>query len=183
MLRSIPKTTLAAMALLLATGAYAAPLSDKPGTAMAPNKDALFLRDAAEASALEIAASKLAQTRASGEAVKAFAAQMIRDHQAADEKMLQLARKLGIQLPASPPEVKKQELENLGKLSGSAFDSAYARQIGVDAHQEAVALFRKAADDAKDEGVKAFARQTLPTLNHHLEMARQMASQVTSQKP
>ncbi|MBP0623860.1 DUF4142 domain-containing protein [Cupriavidus consociatus] len=178
MKRLVHKTVLAAIALLLATtGAFAAPLSDKPGTAMAPNKDALFLRDAAEASALEIAASKLAQTRASGEAVKTFAAQMIRDHQAADEKMRQLARRLGIQLPASPPEVKKQQLEDLGKLSGGAFDSAYARQIGVDAHQEAVALFRKAADEAKDDSVKAFARQTLPTLNHHLEMARQLAPQ------
>ncbi|MBF6991765.1 MULTISPECIES: DUF4142 domain-containing protein [Cupriavidus] len=177
MTRPVYKTMLAAIALLLATGAHAAPLSDKPGTAMAPDKDALFLRDAAEAGALEIEASKLAQTRASGEAVKTFAAQMIRDHQAADEKLRQLARKLGIQLPASPPEVKKQELEKLGRLSGGAFDSAYARQFGVDAHQEAVALFRNAADEAKDDSVKAFARQTLPTLNHHLEMARQLASQ------
>ncbi|MFJ4288479.1 DUF4142 domain-containing protein [Cupriavidus sp. NPDC089707] len=43
----------------------------------------------------------------------------------------------------------------------------------------AIALFRKAAGDAKDNGVKTFARQTLLTLNHHLEMAQQMASQAT----
>ena len=170
----------AVTALLLGVShmAYAASMSEQPGTALAGDSDVMFLRKAADAGTMEIAASRLAQTKASSEPVKAFAAMMIRDHGAANEKMKPIAQRLGIQLPSSPPDVKKQELAQLEQLSGPAFDNAYAQQIGIDAHQDAVALFRKAVDDAKDADVKAFARQTLPTLSHHLDMAKQMAAQV-----
>lgn len=169
---------LAALSMGAPATLLAAPLTDKPGTAMAGDKDVKFLREAATAGHIEVDASKLAQQRASNSSVKTFAAQMIKDHGAADEKLKQIARKLGVQLPASPPEVKKQELAELAALNGPAFDAAYARKIGVDAHQEAVALFREASQDAKDDDVKAFARQTLPTLEKHLEMAKTMAAAV-----
>ncbi|WP_423193999.1 DUF4142 domain-containing protein [Cupriavidus sp. H18C2] len=168
----------AASLLMLAAPAQAAPLSDKPGTALAGDADAMFLRKAALAGSMEIQASTLAESRASSPAVKAFAAQMVKDHRAAEAKLKQHAQRLGVQVPASPLDNDKQALARLGQLKGADFDRAYAQQIGVDAHQDAVALFRKAVDDTKDDGVKAFARETLPTLNHHLEMARQMAGQV-----
>ena len=100
------------------------------------------------------------------------------DHRAAEAKLQQQAQRLGVQLPATPLQKDQQALAKLGQLKGAEFDRAYAQQVGVDAHQDAVALFRKAADDAKDDGVKSFARETLPTLEHHLEMAQKMASQL-----
>ncbi|RZT42492.1 DUF4142 domain-containing protein [Cupriavidus agavae] len=156
----------------------AAPLSDKPGTALAGDADVMFLRKAAQAGALEIEASRMAEKKASSAAVKQFAAQMIKDHSAASAKMEPLAKRLGVQLPASPPEVQKQELAQMNTLNGAAFDQAYAQKIGVEAHEEAVSLFREAAKDTKDDGVQAFARDTLPTLQHHLDMAKKMAGQV-----
>jgi putative membrane protein len=172
---------LAAAAAILsapAIGVHAAPLSDKPGTALAGDGDVMFLRKAAMAGTMEIDASNLAQSRASSGQVKAFAAQMIQDHRAAEAKLQQQAQRLGVQLPATPLQKDQQALAKLGQLKGAEFDRAYAQQVGVDAHQDAVALFRKAADDAKDDGVKSFARETLPTLEHHLEMAQKMASQL-----
>lgn len=168
----------AAVTSMATVGAQAAPLSDQPGTAMAGDGDVMFLRKAAMAGTLEIDASNLAQSRASSPAVKSFATQMIQDHRAAEAKLKQQAQRLGVQLPATPLQKDQQTLAKLGQLKGAEFDRAYAEQVGVDAHQDAVALFRKAADDAKDDGVKSFARQTLPTLEHHLEMAQKMASQV-----
>ncbi|WP_231907042.1 DUF4142 domain-containing protein [Cupriavidus sp. D384] len=170
----------ATAALLSAPGPamHAAPLSDQPGTAMAGDGDVMFLRKAAMAGTLEIDASNLAQSRASSPVVKSFATQMIQDHRAADAKLKQQAQRLGVQVPATPLQKDQQALTRLGQLKGAEFDRAYAQQIGVDAHQDAVALFRKAADDARDDGVKSFARQTLPTLEHHLDMAQKMAAQV-----
>ena len=156
---------LAALSMGAPATLLAAPLSDKPGTALAGDKDVNFLRKAAIAGHIEVDASKLA-------------AQMIKDHGAADEKIQQLAKKLGVQVPASPPDVQKQELTELAALQGSAFDAAYARKIGVDAHQDAVSLFRDASENAKHDDVKAFATQTLPTLQKHLEMAKAMAAAV-----
>jgi len=169
---------LAALSMGAPATLLAAPLSDKPGTALAGDKDVNFLRKAAIAGHIEVDASKLAAQRASSAAVKTFAAQMIKDHGAADEKIQQLAKKLGVQVPASPPDVQKQELTELAALQGSAFDAAYARKIGVDAHQDAVSLFRDASENAKHDDVKAFATQTLPTLQKHLEMAKAMAAAV-----
>ena len=64
----------------------------------------------------------------------------------------------------------------LSTSTGAKFDQHYAADIGVDAHQDTVALFEKAARDATDPDVKAFAAKTLPTLKQHLEMARSMKS-------
>lgn len=171
----------AATALVLAVASprpHAAPLSDQPGTAMAGDGDVMFLRKAAMAGTLEINASSLAQSRASNASVKSFAAQMLQDHRAAEANLKKQAERLGIQLPATPLPKDQQTLARLGQLKGAEFDRAYAQEVGVDAHQDAVALFRKAADDAKDDGVKSFARQTLPTLQHHLDMAQKMAAQL-----
>jgi putative membrane protein len=41
-------------------------------------------------------------------------------------------------------------------------------------HEKAVKLFSKESSSGKDAELKAFATKTLPTLQHHLEMARQL---------
>ena len=41
----------------------------------------------------------------------------------------------------------------------------------VSDHKDAVELFQKEADKGSDLDVKSFARDTLPKLEHHLEMA------------
>jgi putative membrane protein len=41
----------------------------------------------------------------------------------------------------------------------------------VSDHKDAVKAFEKAANEATDPEVKAFASKTLPTLKHHLSMA------------
>jgi putative membrane protein len=55
---------------------------------------------------------------------------------------------------------------------GSDFDKAYARQEVKD-HEEAVKLF-KDASRSKDPDIAAFAQKILPTLEHHLAMAKSM---------
>ena len=172
--------TVAAIAVMTAlspspigvTAAHAAPLTDVPGGAPASDTDAMFLRRAGTAGAMEIEASRLAEIRASSPDVKAFAKKMIEDHQTVDTQLKQIAGKLGIQVPESPLEGQQRDVRALEQLKGAAFDAAYIRKIGVDAHQDAVNLFRDAADKAKHSEVKALAQRTLPSLRHHLEMAK-----------
>lgn len=45
-------------------------------------------------------------------------------------------------------------------------------------HEKAVQLFTRAAQESQDADIRAFAAKTLPTLQEHREMARQLAQQV-----
>lgn len=60
--------------------------------------------------------------------------------------------------------------ERLSKLSGTEFDREYAKMTAK--HQEKdVAEFQRDSQDGKDESIKHFAVQTLPTLQEHLQLA------------
>ncbi|PZX20506.1 conserved hypothetical protein [Cupriavidus phytorum] len=162
------KCALAAALLCLTTGLSAAP----------PAGDVDFMNKAAQAGQMEIDASKLAETKASSATVKRFAGQMLQDHRAAAEDLKRLANAKGVQLPTTPSPADQKKLEAMGALQGASFDKQYAEEVGVKAHNEAVALFRKAASDARANDVRDFAKKTLTTLEHHLESARKMASEV-----
>jgi len=111
------------LAALLLTPAMALAQAPKP-------TDAQIAHIAYTAGALDIAAGKQALSKSDNADVKAFANQMVRDHQAVNDKALALVKKLNV-TPADNPtsqsltkaaEVKRAELD---KLSGSAFDRAY----------------------------------------------------------
>lgn len=159
----------AVAAAMLSLGATAAGLAPA---------DVDFMKQAALAGDLEVQASTLAQDKASSAPVKDFATTMLKDHRAAADALKQLAARKSVDLPSSQPASEQHKVDTLRGLSGAAFDRAYAQEIGVKAHTEAVALFRKASSGAHDTDVKAFATRTLPTLEHHLDMARSMAASV-----
>ena len=46
----------------------------------------------------------------------------------------------------------------------------------VDDHEKDVEEFRKASQDLKDPDLRAWANKTLPVLEHHLAMAKDIAS-------
>ena len=69
----------------------------------------------------------------------------------------------------------KAKLKRLHTADGADFDRRYADSMGVKAHEDTVKLFQKASMGAADPEVKAFAAKTLPTLRHHLQMARDLA--------
>ncbi|WP_313430611.1 DUF4142 domain-containing protein, partial [Pseudomonas sp.] len=52
-----------------------------------------------------------------------------------------------------------------------SFDKCYVNNQ-VDAHEKAVELFKKEAASSDKPELKAFASETLPKLEHHLEQAK-----------
>ena len=138
------------------------------------HRDAAFMKDAAHAGQMEIEGSRLALTKSSNPKVKEFAQKIIDDHTQAGQELATLAAAKGVKLPDEPSLTQKAKLKMLGTHEGAKFDAKYAETIGVDAHEDAVKLFTKASNDAKDADVKAFAANTLPTLQHHLQMAQDL---------
>ncbi len=178
--RRRPLPTIAAIAVALG-GALAAGTVSAQSTApattaasaprAAAHADSSFLKNAAEAGAAEINASKLALQKGSSAEVKAFAQKMVDDHTKADMELQSLAASKGVKLPTDASMVQKGKAKLLEQRDGTGFDHAYAENQ-VSAHKDTVKLFEKAAKDARDADVKAWAAKTLPTLQHHLQEAQ-----------
>lgn len=148
------------------------------GAAEPDQQDKSFMVAAAEAGNAEIAASKIAQSKAISGTVKTFAATMVADHANVAAELKALASKKGVTLPDQPDKQQQAEIAKLNTIAGAKFDAEYAKQIGVAAHKDAVALFSKASKNAVDPEIKAFAAKTLPALEHHLEMAQSVHAAV-----
>jgi len=114
---------LAAVALLISTAS---------GTALAAGPtDPQIAHIAYTAGSIDIAAGRQALARSHNKAVRSFAAEMVRDHSAVNEKALALVKKLHVTPEANPTSasLSKQAaatLQRLSRLHGRSFDRAYA---------------------------------------------------------
>lgn len=160
-------TTLLSLALVASTALVALPAHAR--------SDESFMRAAAHAGAAEIAASKLAQTKARSADVKAFADSMVTDHTKVAVELKALAAKKNVKLSDGPSVKQKTELKLIDAGDDDKFDERYAKRFGIDAHKDTIKLFEDAAKNAKDPEVKAWAEKTLPGLKHHLEMAQSLS--------
>src|SRR5437588_12893269 len=82
------------------------------------------------AGVIDIAAAKQALGKTSNKEVKAFAQDMVRDHQAVNKQALALVKKLKVtpqdnETSRSLTKNAADKRAELGKLSGAAFDKAY----------------------------------------------------------
>lgn len=129
-----------------------------------------FVDAATEAGIAEVVTGNLALEKSQNAEIKTFAQQMVTDHTKSNQKLGDIARKLDISVPdeaALTDKVKKMILE----WREESFDKSYVNNQ-VDAHEKAVELFKKEAASSDKAELKAFASETLPTLEHHLEQAK-----------
>lgn len=134
------------------------------------HSDRKFIEEAAKGGMAEVELAKIAQERASSPEVKQFAQRMEQDHSKANEQLRQLAQAKGVTMPSGPKLKDNHEASKLSKLQGEDFDRAYMDYMVKD-HKHDVKEFQKQAKNAKDPDVKAFAQQTAPTLEEHLQLA------------
>lgn len=134
-----------------------------------------FVTGAATSDMYEIAAAKVAQQKSKTPAVKAFAAKMIHDHGASTAELKKVLAGGGINAtPAAAMDDRHNGMiADLNQAPASGFDKAYMDQQ-VAAHTEAAALFQGYASGGDNEALKAFAAKILPTIQSHLDMAKQM---------
>jgi putative membrane protein len=134
--------------------------------------DKSFVEKAAKSGMEEVSISQIATERSSNPQVKEFATMMVTDHTAANSELSTLASAKGITLPAKDQPPRKWQ-----KKDAKDFDKDYIDKM-VDDHEEAVKDFTKEANDGKDTEIQAFARTTLPKLQHHLEQAKDLKRQM-----
>jgi putative membrane protein len=122
----------------------------------------------------EIESSKLAVQKGDDQ-TKTFAQQMITDHEktSAELKALLSGGKIKATPVAALTKDHKEEVDDLAKLSGAEFKEEYFDDQ-VDAHEDAVDLFKRYAEGGENAELKAWAAKTLPALEHHYKMAQDL---------
>lgn len=140
----------------------------------AVHADAAFMKKAAASGLAEVQASRLAVEKAQNTQVKGFAQQMVDDHTKTNDELKALAASKNISLPTEPERRQQARIKGLQGLSGARFDARYAEQFGVKAHEDTVRLFMQASQKSKDAEVKAWVDKTLPALQNHLQMAKDL---------
>jgi putative membrane protein len=167
------KYGIAAAAALICSSAWGQSLGEQTGVnsalGVAPTT-ADFVKEAAMSDMFEIQASKLAITK-SDQATKDFASQMVSDHTKTSKELTAEAMADNIPLPAAMDSSLQSKLDKLSGLNGNDFTKQY-HDDQVSAHKDAVSLFERYGKSGDNAKLKAWAVQTLPTLQHHLEMAQ-----------
>lgn len=134
--------------------------------------DADFLVEAASGGNLEVQLGHMVENKSTSEQVRAFGSMIIKDHEEGGEKLKRLAIAKNIILPDSISAAQQKRKDKLQK-ENSDFDRAYMNLM-VDDHKKDIREFQKAAKDASDSEVKAFAADHLTMLYKHLDSAEKI---------
>lgn len=137
------------------------------------SSDRTFARKADQGGLAEVKLGHLAESKTQNPTVRAFAQRMIQDHTQTNNELQGAASATNINLPAQPDAKQQATYDRLSKLSGTAFDRAYATDQVKD-HEHVISEFKKEAQDGRNPQIKQFAQNALPTLNKHLTLARRM---------
>lgn len=171
------RLVIASLALSLAVPAFAQSAAEKTGVNSligVPPKTEDFVQEAAASDMFEIASSKLAAERGD-DATKAFAQQMVADHQKTSDELKALVSsgKVKATLPSVMTSEQQSMLDKLNGLQGDDFNKQY-HSDQESAHEDAVDLFKRYGDEGDNPELKAWAAATRPALEHHLQMAEEL---------
>jgi len=137
--------------------------------------ESTFLQDAIQGSVAEVQMGQLAQQNGSSKDVQAFGQVLVTDHSKSMDEASALAESMSVEVPTEPKAEAQKEYEKLQELKGAEFDKEFAEHM-VMGHQKEIEKFEEQAQSGDDE-VAQFAKQTLPVLNTHLDMAKKIEAQ------
>lgn len=130
-------------------------------------QDQMFAESAAKGGMLEVAMGELAAMNGTDAKIKEHGKMIVADHTKANDALKTWASSVGFTLPTMMDADQQKMHDDLKMKTGADFDKAYAEMMVQD-HKDDIAAFKKEAAEGMDEGLKAFASKTLPTLEQHL---------------
>jgi putative membrane protein len=130
-----------------------------------------FIDDASAQGIADIEASRLAHQKSESKEVKDYTIVVINDRTTANQHLAKIAKQLD--LPVAPREevVEKAKALMPQMLEGETFDEAYAASQ-VKTTEQAIEQLQQTAQTTDVPQIKAYAEETLPKLQNHLQMAR-----------
>ncbi|HEX5424435.1 MAG TPA: DUF4142 domain-containing protein [Candidatus Acidoferrales bacterium] len=133
----------------------------------------LFAKKAAQDDLAEIKMGTLAQQKGGTPAVRDFGQRLVRDHTKNLDELKSVAQQQNITLPTEPNSTQMIDYKNLSSLNTAEFDKKFARHM-VNDHVRAVTEFKAEAKNGTNPQIKNFAAKSVPVLETHLRLARNM---------
>jgi putative membrane protein len=141
-----------------------------PATPVRSAADIKFINTAGVLRLEEVTFARLAETKATDQAVRQAAKTMVADLAAVDQQLAALAPSDGT-APAPAMDGRHEGLyQQLQSLTGSAFDRQYINDDLQDLTM-AIQAYQAEADTGSDPQLRAFAQQQLPTMLQELQTA------------
>jgi putative membrane protein len=133
-----------------------------------------FVTEAANSDILEIMAAKFAQEKGNADEKK-FAEQMTADHTKTSNDLKRLIDSGDVKaiIPVKLDGSSQKKLDELRDAKPQDFPRYYD-PMQVSAHKDAVSLFERYSKSGDNPKLKDWAGKTLPTLQHHLQMAEDL---------
>jgi putative membrane protein len=134
-----------------------------PAKAELSAKDKAFMKEAAQGGMMEVEMGKMAQQKGKSDEVKKIGSRMVADHTKANNELMAIAKKKGVDLSKEKP---------MSHSMGDAnFDKDYINMMVKD-HQKDLAAFQGEGKNGTDADVKAFASKTSAVIQKHLELVK-----------
>lgn len=146
-------------------------LTSNTGTPLDTNKldttVVSFFENAALGGMVEVESSTKIEKLTKNQAVKVFAAMMVKDHGTIGKKLEMLAQQKGFDLPKVLPTSKLSLIGKLDEFKDEARNDYYVKLM-INEHKNAIDLFSM-GERSKDASVSKFATENLPTIRAHYE--------------
>ncbi len=162
---------------LILSALCCAALCGVPALAQKPAPGAMtdqqFVDFAAQTDMLEAHLGQMAADQASRQDVKDYAQMLVSDHTSDYQKLGDLAAKANLTAPRGLDAEHDKMVAPFEKLKGAAFDSRYIHAM-IEGHTKAISIYKKESTDAQNGDLKEYANETLPTLQKHLDGAKDL---------
>ena len=137
--------------------------SKSPANNGPSEKDKSFMKEAAKGGMMEVEMGKMAQQKGKSADVKKIGSTMVADHTKANNELMGIAKKKGVDLSKEKPKSHS--------MSDANFDKEYIDMMVKD-HEKDLAAFQAEAKNGTDADVKAFASKTSAVIKKHLDMVK-----------
>lgn len=127
-----------------------------------------FLVKAMDGGIMEVDLGHIVKSKAQSRRVKSFGEMMIKDHEAANNKIKGLASARTVQVPERVSDEKANMIGKVNKAASKDIDKVYIDMM-VNDHKEDIKEFEEAGNKITDTEIRGFINNTLPVLRKHLD--------------
>lgn len=156
--------------------------TEKTTTSKLADTDLQVMSQMHHVNQMEIDMGKLAQTKGSTPAVKAYGQTLVRDHTSADKDMLAFAKKNKTTIPMFKPtdEADQKDMKDdkdmaahIKTLKGADFDKEFLSMM-VAGHEKVLAKLDSSMGSIQNDDLKTMLQNVKPTIQKHADTARDL---------
>ncbi|HLH03796.1 MAG TPA: DUF4142 domain-containing protein [Bryobacteraceae bacterium] len=151
---------------------------DSGARQMLASPDIAFAMDAEQSGVAGIQLGRLAAEKGTSPELKQFGTQLADECARLDRKLAEFAAGDKMVLPQVPTAKDQSSYEKLARLSGVAFDKAYAKQM-LKRQQKVAKRFARQAKKGKNDQLRELASESLPAIEQHIDQLKSIRSQTS----